>query len=123
MKADATNWVWWPKIDQDISEITKNCSICFKNFHPNQAPVLSWSSLGKSWSRVHIDYAGPIDNKYILVVVDAYSKFIDVQVTSSMTPNITIELLRQVFCNFGIPDVVVSDNVPYFVSKEMSHFF
>ena len=50
MKAEARNWVWWPKIDQDISEITKNCSICFKNFHPNQAPVLSWSSPGKSWS-------------------------------------------------------------------------
>ena len=75
------------------------------------------------WSRVHIDYAGPIDNKYILVAVDAYSKFIDVQVTSSMTSNVTIELLRKVFCNFGIPDVVVSDNVPYFVSEEMSHFF
>ena len=27
-----------------------------------------------------------------------------------MTSNVTIELLRKVFCNFGIPDVVVSDN-------------
>ena len=123
MKAEARNWVWWPKINQDISEMIKNCSICFKNFHPNQAPVLSWSSPGKSWSRVHVDYAGPLDNKYILVVVDAYSTFIDVHVTSSRTSNVTIELLRKVFCNFGVPDVVISDNAPYFVSEEKSHFF
>ena len=122
MKAEARNWVWWPKIDQDIAEITKNCHICFKNFQKPQAQVLSWSCSGKPWSRLHIDYAGPVDDKYFLVIVDSYTKFMDVHTTSSMTSSVTIELLRKSFCNFGLPDVIVSDNAPYFVSQEMEAF-
>ena len=123
MKAEARTWVWWPGIDQDIGEITKNCHICFTNFQPHQAPVLSWPSPGKSWSRIHIDYAGPVEGKYFLVIIDAYSKFLDVHVTGSMTSSVTIELLRKNFCNYGIPDIVVSENAPYFVSEEIESFY
>ena len=31
-------------------------------------------------------------------------------------------MLRKTFCNFGLPDIVVSDNVSYFVSDEMEVF-
>ena len=123
MKAEARNWVWWPKIDDDITEVTKSCHICFKNFENPKSTVLTWSCSGKIWSRLHIDYAGPVENKYFLVIVDSYSKFLDVHVTNSMTSNATIELLRKSFCNFGLPDVIVSDNAPYFVSQEMKAFF
>ena len=47
MKAEARNWVWWPKIDQDIAEVTKNCHICITNFKMPSAPSLSWTSSGK----------------------------------------------------------------------------
>ena len=122
VNAEARNWVWWPRIDQDIAEVTKNCEICFTNYQSNQAPVLTWSPPGKAWSRLHIDYAGPIDDKYFLVIIDAHSKFLDVQVTTSMSSSATIELLRKTFSNFGIPDIVVSDNAPYFVSEEIKSF-
>ena len=122
MKAEARNWVWWPKIDQDIAELTKSCHICFKNFQNPQAPVLSWPCSGKPWSRLHIDFAGPIDNKYFLVIVDSYTKFLDVHICSNTTSTVTIDLLRKSFCNFGLPDVVVSDNAAYFVSQEMTSF-
>ena len=122
MKAEARKWVWWPKMDQDIGEITKNCSICFKNFKNSQAPPLSWPDVGKPWSRLHIDYAGPIDNKYFLVIMDSHSKFLDVQFSNSATSTVTISHLRKTFCNFGIPDVIVSDNAPNLVSSEMEDF-
>ena len=122
MKTEARSWVWWPKMDQDIAEVTKNCNICFKNFHSPKSPVLSWACSGKPWSRLHIDYAGPVENKYFLVIVDSYTKFLDVHVTNSMTSTVTIDLLRKSFCNFGLPDILVSDNAPYFVSQEMEKF-
>lgn len=122
MKAEARNWVWWPRMDQDIEEITKCCDVCFKNFSATAKPVLSWPSADSPWSRLHIDYAGPVDNKYYLVIVDSFTKFLDVHVTSSITSASTIELLRRSFCNFGIPDMVVSDNAPNFVSEEMEQF-
>ncbi|XP_064100788.1 uncharacterized protein K02A2.6-like [Macrobrachium nipponense] len=122
MKAEARNWVWWAKIDQDIGEVTKNCSICFKNFTNPRAPTLSWPIVGKPWSRLHIDFAGPIDGKYFLIIVDSHSKFLDIQFSSSTTSAVTIGHLRKTFCNFGIPDIIVSDNAPNFVSQEMEEF-
>lgn len=122
MKAEARSWVWWPKMDQDISELTKSCSICFKNFQKPPSPVLSWPNTGKPWSRLHIDYAGPVDNKYFLVIVDSHTKFMDIHVSSSVTSSVTIGMLRKSFCNFGLPDMIVSDNAPNFVSQEMEAF-
>ena len=122
MKAEARNWVWWPKIDQDLAEMTKNCSICFKNYKQPPANTLSWPNTGKPWSRLHMDYAGPIDGKYFLIVVDSYSKFLDVQFSSTATSAVTINHLRRVFSNFGLPDMIVSDNAPNFVSQEMEMF-
>ena len=123
MKAEARNWIWWPKLDQDISEITKACSVCFKNFQSSQEVTLSWPETGKSWCRLHMDYAGPINGNYFLVIVDSHSKFMDVHVTKSTSSTVTISMLRKTFCNFGLPDIVVSDNASYFVSEEMEAFF
>ena len=123
MKAEARKWVWWPKIDQDLAEMTKNCNVCFANYKQPPSTTLSWPSAGKPWSRLHIDYAGPVDGKYFLIVVDSFSKFMDIQFSNSVTSSVTISHLRRVFSNFGLPDIVVSDNAPNFVSQEMKRFF
>ena len=122
MKSEARNWVWWPKLDQDINEVTKSCNVCFKNYQPTKSNVLSWPETGKPWERVHIDYAGPIDGDYFLIIIDSFTKFLDIHVTKSTTSSITIEKLRHSFCNFGLPNVLVSDNAKYFVSDEMETF-
>ena len=123
MRVEARNWVWWPKLDQDLVEVTKACSVCFANHKPPQSQSLSWPDSGKPWSRLHIDYAGPVDGLYFLIIVDSFSKFMDVHSTRSITSNFTIKMLRKTFANFGLPDTVVSDNAPNFCSKEMSEFF
>ena len=66
MKAEARNWVWWPKMDQDIEEVNKCCDICFKNYSTSANPVLAWPSAGMPWSRLHLEYAGPIEKSSFL---------------------------------------------------------
>ena len=44
-------------------------------------------------------------------------------VTNNTTSNTVIEKLRSTFANFGIPDVIVSDNAQYFVSSEIHNFY
>ena len=53
-----------------------------------------------------------------LVVVDAHSKWPEVVPVSSTTSSSTIEVLRDLFARFGIPEQIVSDNGTQFVSKE-----
>ena len=83
---------------------------------------MSWPIPNKPWARLHVDYCSPIDNKFLLVIVDATSKFIDVHITNCTNSNNVIDLLRKSFSNFGIPDVV-SDNAAYFVSTEIKNFY
>lgn len=57
-----------------------------------------------------------------MVVVDAYSKWIEAFVVNQATSQITIKILSSLFARFGIPQLVVSDNASYFVSEEFKHF-
>ena len=57
-----------------------------------------------------------------LITVDAYSKWIDVQVVSAATSYKTIEHLRSLFATHGIPVVIVTDNGTTFTSYEFAEF-
>ena len=62
-------------------------------------------------------------SKMFLIVVDVYSKWVEVRPMSSTTSEQTIAELRQLFSSFGLPDQLVSDNGPQFVSTKFSEFF
>ena len=55
--------------------------------------------------------------------MDSHTKFIDVHICPNITSTVTIECLRKVFTNFGIPETIVSDNASYFVSSEIKNFY
>lgn len=77
-----------------------------------------WLFPQRPWSRIHLDYAGPTEGKIILVVVDAYSKWITTSVVKSATTHTTIEKLRKLFADHGLPDSIVTDNGACFTSSE-----
>lgn len=68
------------------------------------------------------DFAGPMNGKMYLVIIDAHSKWIEAFVTTSSTSTTVIEISRHVFAWFGMPETIVSDNGPCFVSKEFESF-
>ena len=79
MKERARMVVWWPQMDKQIEALASCCVACQASRHlPPVAPLQPWSFPARPWSRLHMDYAGPIDNHMLLVVVDAFSKWIDV---------------------------------------------
>ena len=75
MKSLARGLVWWPGIDKDIESMVKKCCQCQQDWPmPPSAPLRPWSWPTRPWSRLHIDYAGPMAGKMFLVVIDAHSK-------------------------------------------------
>ena len=98
MKSLARSYFWWPGMDHDIEQCVKSCTVCqTSRKDPPVAPLHTWSWPEKPWTRVHIDYAGPMEGKMFLVIVDAHSKWIDIHITNSSTSSVTIELLRKTF--------------------------
>ena len=69
-----------------------------------------------------MDFAGPFLGGSYLIAVDDHSKWPEVHYMSSTTTTKTIQVLRQLFARYGIPEQWVSDNGPQFVSDEFSEF-
>ena len=106
-----------------IENIAQHCEQCEENARqPTRAPLRPWLFPQRPLSRVHVDYAGPIEGKMILVEVDAYSKWIEAKVVTSATTQVTIEQLRGLFAIHGLPQTIVSDNGTCFTSSEFKHF-
>ena len=66
---------------------------------------------------MHLDFAGPFLGHMYLVVVDAYSKGLDVQLMNSVTSESTIAKLKNTFATHGLPQKIVTDNGPSFTSS------
>lgn len=81
-----------------------------------------WVPGGKIWSRIHIDFAGPINNYYLFIVIDSHSKYVEVFKTKDITTSFVIGKLRELFCRYGLVDTLVSDNGRQFTSKEFEDY-
>uniref|UniRef100_A0A3B3SKQ2 Gypsy retrotransposon integrase-like protein 1 n=1 Tax=Paramormyrops kingsleyae TaxID=1676925 RepID=A0A3B3SKQ2_9TELE len=123
MKGLARSYMWWPNLDAEVESLVNACAVCQEHRNsPALAPLHPWEVPDKPWRRVHVDYAGPWMGKMFLILVDAYSKWIDAHVVNRSTSAVTIECLRQSFSQQGIPEIVVSDNGTCFTSAEFREF-
>ena len=119
MKRLARTLVWWPGIDHDIEQKVKSCPECQINqASPPEAPLQPWRWPTRPWSRLHVDFAGPFMGHMFLILIDAHSKWIEAHSLPSITSTTTIQCLRRIFATFGLPDSLVTDNGPSFVSHE-----
>ena len=123
MKAVARSYLWWPGMDNDLEEAVRACERCQKHVKaPPRAPLHPWLWPKRQWSRIHVDYAGPFMGRMFLVIVDAFSKWLDVYATQSATTEVTLEKLKTSFAIHGIPERLVSDNGTCFTSSECRTF-
>lgn len=122
-KALARSYIWWPKIDSDIENLIKNCIPCQElQSSPEKASLISWTPTGNVWSRIHVDFAGPIEDVYFFIVIDSLSKWVEVFTTKQITSSFVIKKMRELFCRYGLIDTLVSDNGRQFTSNEFKYF-
>ena len=69
-----------------------------------------------------MDLAGPFLNQMFLVLIDSYSKWIEVLPLTSTTSTALIQKIRPQLAQFGLPTTVVTDNGTQFVSEEFEQF-
>ena len=121
VKSLARLHVWWPKLDQSIASVVRDCTKCqLTRNKPQIAPLHPWDWPDTPWQRIHIDFAGPFVNKMFLVVVDSHSKWLEEEIMPSVNSESTIETLRNMFARYGVPMQLVSDNGPQFTSREFA---
>lgn len=95
MKSLMRNYVYWPAMDKDIMEMIKTCRGCALAAKAPPTTFKPWPKTEQPWSRIHIDFAGPIDDYYYLIVVDSYTKWPVVLRCKRPTTAVTISFLHE----------------------------
>lgn len=123
MKAMARQYLWWPKLNKEIEEMAQRCEACREQDPmPSNTSTASWNWPSGPWRRLHLDFAGPFMDQMFLIVVDAHSKWLEVFPMKSATSETTIQALRRLFSQFGLPEHIVTDNGSQFTSAQFKKY-
>ena len=122
MKMNARSYFWYPSLDNDIEVFVSGCSSCQSmRSDSSKVPLIPWNYPGQVFERVHLDFADLKGQNYMMLV-DSYSKWVEVVEMNTITTSQTIKTLRAIFGSFGLPQILVTDNGPQLVSHEFEHF-
>lgn len=122
MKMIARSYVWWFKIDRDIEHYVNSCIVCQQSRNvPKEVVKTSWPEAIYPFQRIHIDFF-KFENNSFLIIVDAFTKFLEIILMKITTASAVITALDKTFSIFGLPNEIVSDNGPPFGSFEFLKF-
>ena len=121
-QARARTSVFWIGINDAIKDMVASCAHCQR--HRNRQisePLMPTPLPARPWEKVALDlydYGGSV----YLIIVDYYSRFIEIARLYSTTTRATVSRVKDVFARWGIPVTVISDNGPQFGSQEFARF-
>lgn len=117
MMALAWGYVWWPgkiKTSKPAFKVAQYARYIAKS--PQQLHYISQ----KLWSCIHLDYARHYERRMFLIILDAYSKWLDVHPMNTTTA--TIGKLCCIFAEHGLLDQCMMDNATYFTGAAFKEF-
>ncbi|GBM94431.1 Uncharacterized protein K02A2.6 [Araneus ventricosus] len=118
----ARTCVVWPGISKDIKEMIEKSPVCAKFQIGNvPEPEIPHEFPTLPWVKVAIDFFY-FNSKNYVEVVDYYSKFIEVQLISSLQATVVIPDIKSIFARHGIPFELISDGGSPFNSRDFECF-
>ena len=120
---------YWPCLRKIVAHFICRCLVCeyFKPSKENTKAQLQPIESNKTWEVIEIDFVGPLtetanNNKYILSIVDHFSKYAVAHATPRQDSRTVVECLTKLFSQFGAPGRIISDQGRCFISKEFLDF-
>lgn len=115
----------WEGMRHDIRAYIKQCPCCQKMSADKQKPVTHrfTTSTYAPMECINIDFIGPFPDKgYILVMVDTFTRFVELSATTDNTAKSAVTGLIEHVGRYGAPKFLRSDNGPHFVNKILEEF-
>lgn len=121
-KQRAREVLYWPGVSAEIEPVIGNCGKCaeVQNMLPRQ-PLMPTETPELPFEEVASDLF-EFENKQYIVLVDYYSKFIEVDELKGQRSRGVIEALKVQFSRHGIPSTIRTDNGPQYSSEEFREF-
>ena len=112
--------MYCPGLNNQLEQLVLNCQLCLKYLRSKKKPD-TYSALGQEvpifpWTKVATDLFHFEGNSYLLLV-DYTSRFPIMRKLTSMTAQYITDHIKQIFAEYGWPDVLVSDDRPCYASE------
>ena len=118
----ARSCVWWSGMSNDIKMMIQKCRHCVeKSSKQIKEPLIPTILPEYPFQRVAVDLCEK-GGKMYMVVVDYYSRYIEIFPLLHTSSSSVIKGLREIFARHGIPEELVSDNGPQFSSRVFGEF-
>lgn len=111
---------------EEVKRMTAACPTCAEikpKYAKNEGLLIKATA---PFERLNIDFKGPLpsktNNKYILTIIDEYSRFPFAFACKDMTSETVIKCFQELFLLFGTPAYIHSDRGSSFLSEEMKSF-
>ena len=104
--------VLFPGIDKLVEETVHSCLPCqFLNpKHTHCEPICTTPLPAAPWTETSVDFAGPFPfGEYLLVVIDDYRRFLEVEILPLLSANVVIPCLNMIFARQGYPTIIKTD--------------
>nr|GFA54618.1 reverse transcriptase domain-containing protein [Tanacetum cinerariifolium] len=117
---------YWPTIYKDAFELVKRCDSCQRQGKISQKDEMPQNSIQvcEIFDIWGIDFIGPFPsskgNKYILVVVDYLSKWVEAKALPTNDARVVVKFLKSLFSRFGTPKAIISDRETYFCNDQFA---
>ena len=116
-----------PFSTEEVRRVCNNCRDCAnlkpKFYRPSTAHIIKAT---QPFERLSLDFVGPKEstsrNKYLLVIIDEFSRFPFAFPTKDMTSETVKSCLTNLFSVFGLPSSVHSDRGTQFMSNDLRNF-
>ena len=116
--------VWFPRIYAMVAKLLDACIACNVSYVPNARELLVMTEVpSRKLSHLCADLYGPLPSgEYLLVALDEYSRFPEVEIVKSLSAQTVIPIFDKVFSYRSIPEHLKTDNVTSFQSSEFRNF-
>lgn len=111
-------------MDQQVESFVKNCHDCVlvEAASPPE-PIKRTELPNEPWQAIAIDFCGPLPSgHYLFVIVDYFSRWVEVEVMTKIDSVETIKRLKCIFARFGMPITMKADNGSKFTSQEFKNY-
>ena len=114
--------VWFPSIDKMVEDRVKRCLPCQSTTTKTTREPLQMTNITRPGEEVSVDFVDVGNGQYLLIVVDDFSRYPEVEIISSLTAKVVIHKLEGLFARWGTPKIVKSDNGSPFQSAEFANY-
>ena len=115
----AQQCIFWPGINDQITKRVERSEVCqYLRATPHTEPMLPYNIKCLQYNKIGVDLFECNHNMYI-IRVDYYTKYPEISKLPNTSSHTIIETLKN---NFGIPEFVVSEIGPQFISHEYKSF-